>query len=243
MSLSKQLLNKITSINESKIKPTDKNESIRLINKYIKQFLSNYKDSQSDYEDWVNTILTYKIEVRSFRGFIELSISQTFNERKYLIEELNPKVLKLGWFLTSDSIDRQSKRIIYHYAPNYGELLTEVPKIMYHTSPITYKDIILNKGLVPLSPNKNKHGFTYPPSVFLSLTKQDAIDLIPELRRGGLEFGEEAENTEYVLFSIDLSKLNKNIKFYYDPQVRDKSAVYTYTHIPSNSIKLEGKYE
>jgi hypothetical protein len=177
------------------------------------------------------------------RKFSELLISKEPDGEIY-IENQPPKELKkylplitnLGYSISKFTIDGQewlkdydndTKPIAFVIEAKY-DYEVEIPKILYHTSPIRFKDKILKYGLVPKTSNKlSKH----PERVYLT----DSLDK-------SIMFGEYLKNDNtneyyksgYCIYQINGESLSK---LYSDVNLRE-GGFYTTDNISTNNLKL-----
>lgn len=82
--------------------------------------------------------------------------------------------------------------------------------------------------------------FFYPDRIFfmvgdkLNANQLDALKDIQNTRNTNIDLYSNIEDKEYVLLTIDISKLPNDIKFYCDPLAF--GAIFTYDNIPPNAI-------
>lgn len=127
---------------------------------------------------------------------------------------------------------------IIKFDPIYPKDITNevrTQKNIRHLTPKYNLESIIKYGFIPQSSNSK---FKYPPR--LHFLKED-IDLfnIKHLGRQLNKFNDNKNNTgEYLLFTIDVSLIPKNVKFIGDSSY--KFGICTYQSIPYNSvIKIE----
>lgn len=104
---------------------------------------------------------------------------------------------------------------------------------LYHWTPEYHLDDIMTQGLIPLHENKV---FNYPPRIYLIKGDVSFNDI--KMLGDGLSRINDNENNNgcYVLLGIELSELDYDIKFYYDPNYRN--GVFTEQRIPPEYIKV-----
>ena len=145
----------------------------------------------------------------------------------------------------SREVHRNGK-IILVFEPMFGNKVTEYVKdnfkVLYHASPKIVLDKIKKNGLTPRSKNAI---FMYPDRVYCMKGISDK-NLTPFQQRlvNGLKLTRKKdpdnpeENNEYVVITIDVSKLPDYTEFYSDPM--SKESVFTYDTIPPQSfLKIE----
>jgi len=150
---------------------------------------------------------------------------------------LNKMFNQHGWFVAS----RQSTYVLE--ALRYQQKVTP-PSKLYHFSPFYNKDRILRKGLIPKGTNDSRHkDFKYPPRVFL--LKIMDMEVIRTLAYyiynhdvGNEQFyaGDAEMHMPLVIFEINVSSCRPGTKFFQDSA--EEHAVWTYTHIPPQALKL-----
>jgi len=108
-----------------------------------------------------------------------------------------------------------------------------VPKFLYHISPIKNIQSIMTYGLIPQRGDRTGQVFSIPDRVFMASSYNAAIR-IAQL------FNEELYNPlEFAVFKIDTEKLPGRI-FHIDPQFNN--GVYTTDVIPPSAITVIGNY-
>ena len=116
--------------------------------------------------------------------------------------------------------------------------IREEEKIVYHLTPSYNEGKIKNYGFIPKSKN-NK--FNYPDRIYLirgSATNREIYTIGEQLNK----INSSDRNTgEYILYTIDLSKLPEHIKLFIDPNY--DYGIYTTDNIPVNSIINQTKIQ
>ena len=230
-------------INEGLIKTYPPFDTIR----YVKTHVKNISD---------NNICEYDIDIRV--EHIASSVNPEFPPENILLtskgKELNAsdefefkRMFGLcGWVLSRKnmSIDRDSgdNAFDYIFEPKFNYDITEDIKnkisYLYHVSPEIYKDKILRQGFVPKSKNAS---FDYPDRVYLLLltgnpinqAKNFALSLAQRVKWKE-DLSSPGEYPMYVLYAIDVSKLQQGTRIYRDPI--SKYGVYTFSNIPPDAI-------
>lgn len=172
------------------------------------------------------------------RRFPELNISQENdceifieNQLQKSLEEYLPLITNLGYFISLYTInggdwlkdyDKETKPIAFYLEPKY-DLKVSIPNILYHVSPIKYKNKISKIGFIPKTGNKkSKH----PERIYLTNNLQVSI-----------KFGENIKNETgegYCIYEIN-GKCISNL--YSDINLRD-GGCYTLQNISPNCFKL-----
>lgn len=115
------------------------------------------------------------------------------------------------------------------------DTIREESDIVYHAAPIIFKDKILKDGL---SVSNNNPEYRYSEErVFLAegtSTEDDLQALVNSLYDQAKKKGIKNLTTIYAIFTIDLKKLDKNIRFYYD--INEPKGIYAITDIPASVI-------
>lgn len=123
------------------------------------------------------------------------------------------------------------------FTQNISDNVRKHCKYLYHSAPKSYLNKIIKKGLIPKSKNSL---FFYPDRTFfmvgdkLNTNQLDALKDIQNTRNANIELYSNIEDKEYVLLTIDISKLPNDINFYCDPLAF--GAIFTYDNIPPNAI-------
>ena len=131
------------------------------------------------------------------------------------------------------------------FTKDITELIKQNCRYLYHSAPKIYVDKIIKNGLIPKSKND---ALFYPDRVFfmvgddISNKQRKIIKNIQNERNKNIDncnkHKNPKENKEYVLLTIDITKLPENITFHSDPMAH--GAIFTYDNIPPSSIiKIE----
>jgi len=145
----------------------------------------------------------------------------------------------------SREVNRGGKTILL-FEPMFGNKVTEYVRerfnVLYHAAPKIVLDKIKKNGLTPHSKNAI---FMYPERVYcmkgvsdnyLTQFQQRLVKGLKLTRKKDPDNPEE--KNEYVIITIDVSKLPGYIEFYSDPM--SKESVFTYDTIPPQSFsKIE----
>lgn len=113
------------------------------------------------------------------------------------------------------------------YEPNYiddANGLIRKHKYLFHISPIPYKDKILKNGFIPKSNTDRCYFFLD------TVSKKTILDWIPTFKT----YKSKDTKEQYCLYTTDISKINDNVVFYLDPNL--KGGVYTMDNIAPNTI-------
>lgn len=137
-----------------------------------------------------------------------------------------------GYYLAKEDIYANDDRyVILRYEPKYieeGNYVVSQCDVLYHLSPLKYKEKILKNGFVPKS---NNGLFKYPDRCYFfmdSMNKSQVLSWLPTFRKAN------KNNVPYCLYTIDVSKINDNTTFYLDPNLR--GGCYTADNISPNVI-------
>lgn len=123
------------------------------------------------------------------------------------------------------------------FSQDIGDAVRQNYHYLYHSSPSIYLDKVLKIGLIPKSKNTL---FFYPDRTFfmvgdkLNSGQIKTLKNIQSERNVHVNNENPKETKEYVLLTIDVSRLPKDIKFYCDPLA--DGAIFTYDNIPPNAI-------
>lgn len=143
-----------------------------------------------------------------------------------------PLFNNLGYFISTYTINGNdwgkdytddTKPAALYLEPKYDLKIDNIPKILYHASPIKFKDKISKIGFIPKTGNKlSKH----PERIYLSDDLNTVVSFGKNIKK---ETGEG-----YCIYEIDSSCISN---LYSDINLRD-SGYYTNQNIPPNSFKL-----
>jgi hypothetical protein len=130
----------------------------------------------------------------------------------------------LGWFRSKNQTDGTST--FTQIEPKYDMLEQDLPRYLFHVTPLTNVDKIMKLGLAPVT----KH----PERVYLAKNEADADNITSQLSK--------LDNQSYAHFRIDTSKLLRTTKFYWDTNFMSSSGsplgLYTMSNIPPVALEL-----
>jgi hypothetical protein len=180
------------------------------------------------------------------RRFQELTIEVESDGEIYIenqppqkLEKYLPLITNLGYFISKLTINGQEwikeydiniKPIAFIIEAKY-DYEVEIPEILYHASPIKFKDKILKWGLTPKSGNKLSN---HPERVYLTDSLEKAISFGEHLK----EEDNEWYKVGFCIYSIEgrgLSKLYSDVNF-------RQGGYYTLNNIKPENIKLIETY-
>lgn len=158
---------------------------------------------------------------------------KAFNEDE--VKENITKAMHLcGYYLADGRIYKGDNRfIILRYEPKYideGTRIVRECQFLYHLSPLKYKEKILKNGFVPRCKNGR---FNYPDRCYFfmdNMPKNTILSWIPIFQKAT----KNRKNISHCLYTIDVSKINDNVVFYLDPNL--KGGCYTADNISPNVI-------
>lgn len=184
--------------------------------------------SKLDFQDW---------QIKEQQGANNIKLVLLFS----LINQNSQIVISemeiMGWtksYTTPTKIINGVPIVAISFDPLYQPSINSTVRqwdYLLHLSPLYNKENILKKGLIPFSKNTK---FDYPPRLhFLKPT-------IPQMKL--YEIGKQLcqaninslNDGNYCLFRIDLSKVSKDIEFFFDP--RYEYGIYTKQKIDNNAI-------
>ena len=157
------------------------------------------------------------------------------NQPPQKLEKYIPIITNLGYFISKLTINGQEwvkeydgdlKPIAFIIEPKY-DYLVKMPEILYHASPIKFKDKILKYGLTPKSGNKISN---HPDRIYLTDDLDKAVNFGNYLK----EEDNDWYSNGYCIYSIKgvgISKLYSDVNF-------RKGGYYTLSNIKSDNIKL-----
>lgn len=154
--------------------------------------------------------------------------------RRTIKDNIDKAMHLCGYYCARGAYVNGDKRFLsLKYEPKYiddANGLIRKHKYLFHISPIPYKDKILKNGFIPKS---NSSLFDYPDRCYFFLdtvSKKTILDWIPTFKTYKSKYTKE----QYCLYTIDISKINDNVVFYLDPNL--KGGVYTMDNIAPNTI-------
>lgn len=124
------------------------------------------------------------------------------------------------------------KWLILQFEPAHQETRNDILRNMnyiYHLSPLSNLNSILNNGLVPCCKNKK---FSYPDRIFFimeNVTNENIIKLARKLANAS-----QTTNRYYCLLKISVKKIPESVNFYLDPMY--DYGLFTEQHIPKEAI-------
>ena len=159
---------------------------------------------------------------------------KTINEED-LIEDVNKAMHLCGYYEGyRKNVNKDTRFVCITYEPKFKDTVNDKVfggKVLYHLSPLPYKDRILKNGFVPKSGNSI---FKYPDRTYFflgNMGKKVVESWITVFKSKNKKYGDKP----YCLYTIDVKKLPRNIDFYSDPNL--KGAIYTMDNIAPNVIK------
>lgn len=108
---------------------------------------------------------------------------------------------------------------------------------LFHVTTRKLGEKILNQGFKPNTADKRQQfSFQYAPRVYF-FTEGNIPQMVDYMHNAGkLNItGEHNPNHMFRIFVIDTKKI-PNIKFFYEPDIIQQNAVYTYENVPKDSI-------
>lgn len=151
-----------------------------------------------------------------------------------LIKSVNKAMHLCGYYDSYTQLVNGDKRFIsVTYEPKFNDSVNEFvfkEKILYHISPLPYKNKILKRGFVPKSGNSV---FKYPDRTYFflgSVGKEEVKSWIPVFKSKNKKYGDKP----YCLYTLDVSKIPRNVNFYSNPNL--KNAIYTMDNISPYTI-------
>ena len=153
------------------------------------------------------------------------------NQPPQILYKYLPLITNLGYFISLVTFDgtnwlkeysEDSKPIGFYLEPKY-DLKVEVPNVLYHTSPIRFKDKISKIGFIPKTGNKLSN---HPERIYLTDNLNTAISF-------GMNIKNE-ENTGFSVYGINGNCINN---LYSDVNLR-KGGYYTLENIKPECFKL-----
>jgi hypothetical protein len=210
---------------------TDKQLIIGDEKNIIKLVLKKYNDI-IPYNDF-NTILELFNNLGWYPSMILYQHSTYYEQIKYSFEKLKSIFNFEDWNSTYDEVQLRFEAKF--------DIEVIVPKLIYHISPMYYRDKILKYGLVPKSKNKL---LIYPDRIYF-FTKKDIASFkslanilmkyIPNNTK--IEFKKKNIPIEFDVYEINTTDI-QNARWFNDPNLNN--AVYCLMNIKPWDIKLIG---
>lgn len=163
----------------------------------------------------------------------EIYIEGEFDE----LDKHLPIFTNLGYFISTYTIDGNEwlkdftgeiKPIALYLEPKYDYLIEEIPKVLYHTSPIKFKNKILKSGLTPRSGSKISN---HPERIYLTDSLLIAYNFGLRLKKEKNSYYEDG----FCIYSIDTKEISD---LYSDINLRE-GGYYILTNISPDNLKLE----
>lgn len=209
-------------------------------------------DYEHNIQEVKNIILdTYPIGPEQFiikkghNGMYAAILASLIEDNVNIIEDA---MLKLGFFRskpTDAQLLKDMKERVWidiRFEPKDSANLTDYVrqnyKYVYHLAPSIFEESIRKNGLLPS--NNNSEYRYYEPRVYLmkgSISQSDIQELVNELYTQAKNKGYKNLSQEYSLFTIDVGKINNNVKFYGD--INEKEGIFITNKVnPSAIIKV-----
>lgn len=146
---------------------------------------------------------------------------------KTSFNDINFYMKKYGWNLLSEEGDKYTYEKKFEVETITNLLIAHGINQLYHITTEKVVNKILKQGLVPKARNDN--GFINNESrIYFKTREPDENDVE--------NFSAYKFEEELVVLAIDLEKINKTTKFYYDSRLGN--SLYTYEPIPNTAITL-----
>lgn len=166
----------------------------------------------------------------NFTYFIKVTIPNIEEDRKKIDKAMH----LCGYYCAKKEYHKGDTRFLdLTYEPKYideADYIARSNQVLYHLSPLPYKEKILRNGFIPKS---NSTKFTYPDRSYFFLGNVDKAKIkewIPVFRFHNKKY----KNTPYCLYTINVDKIPNNVIFYLDPNL--KGGCYTSDNISPNTI-------
>ena len=170
-----------------------------------------------------------ELKVQNGRDYGEIYLEGDFDN----IDKYIPLINNLGYFISLLTINGEdwikeyesiTKPLAIYIEPKYDLIIENIPKVLFHTSPIKYTKNILKVGLIPRSKNKLSN---HPERIYLT----DKIDICKNF---GDYIIDNGIDKDYSVFVIDTNNLN--LTLYRDINMK-AHGYYTLQNISPKNIK------
>lgn len=178
-------------------------------------------------------------EDHKIAGVIQL-ILNFYDVTKEQIDLITHIFETCGYFLSYTNVkERNAKSYIFQYEPKFqtNKNLPQINRYLYHITTLAKGEKILKQGFKPNTADKRQQfSFQYAPRVYF-FTEGNVPQMVDYMYNAGkLNIaGEHNTNHMFRIFVIDTKKI-PSIKFFYDPDIVQQNAVYTYENVPKDSI-------
>ena len=136
-----------------------------------------------------------------------------------------------GYFLSCEYWTPYKKEYVFQFEPHFQDNSSSkqnIPRYIYHITKPTILHKIQRNGITPKSKNKQ---FSYPPRCYFFTVFDE------DLMRWFAEYSEKVqEEQDYLVVTVDTTKLNDDVKFWTDKSFDSSVAIYTYDNIPPTAI-------
>lgn len=180
-------------------------------------------------------------------GELEGSLHQQEQLLTKFIAAINTYANRRGWFVNSYrknlSLSSNHTGFTFVLSPDRKDSVNDLPSVLYHLTDAANLNRIKSEGLKPKAMSSRNR--SYPGRVYVFASKKLLDQMIEmsvnahrEIARTGSSFNTPlAKTPDMVVLSIDSSKLRRGTKFFNDVEFDgEEGAMYTYTHIPAESI-------
>jgi hypothetical protein len=190
----------------------------------------------------------YKYKFGSFDSRFNIVVDRL--DQRILVF-INDFMSKKGWFPTSIGLPDMKQHIYSKsfqnyigkddveigYESNTGKEINLKQSKVYHVSPDTFVNNIIENGIVLKSESKLGD---HPERIYLYLNKDNSKDMVTTIW-GSLSQERKETIKDYYVLEIDLSQI-PNHKFYHDPaSMVTLGAIYTNQSIPKSAVKVIDK--
>jgi hypothetical protein len=190
----------------------------------------------------------YKYKFGSFDSRFNIVVDR-LDQRTLVF--INDFMSKKGWFPTSIGLPDMKQHIYSKsfqnyigkddveigYESNTGKEINLKQSKVYHVSPDTFVNNIIENGIVLKSESKLGD---HPERIYLYLNKDNSKDMVTTIW-GSLSQERKETIKDYYVLEIDLSQI-PNHKFYHDPaSMVTLGAIYTNQSIPKSAVKVIDK--
>lgn len=187
---------------------------------------------------YVSEALT--IPMKYFRVIDKNNVAQAIGviipDRKGLKDKVTKAMHLCGYYVSwANNVEEDKRFINIRFEPKYIDNANDTVrknKVLYHISPLPYKERIMRRGFIPKSGNSV---FNYPDRTYFFLGlmgKKTVKEWIPIFKSKNKKYGDKP----YTLYTIEVSKIPTNVTFYLDPNL--KGGVYTMDNISPSAIGL-----
>lgn len=196
---------------------------IDIVEKYTRNYLGLTGDKEG---------LLKRVKNAQGGESLQFFVFEHFKDHDAFIRRIEKAMALCGYSLTYETTedDGRYRYMLLQYEPKFENVIdVKKWKTIAHITPERHLEKILKNGF---SPRWNNNLFKYPPRVYFFDGDTDPNNIIGMAR--SMDNANGGKNEQYVLLTIDTSKIPEKIRFYGDTTYNN--GIFTYENIPPNVI-------